>query len=63
MAISKTARRLRIRRGIRRKISGTTDIPRVSVFRSNKGIYAQVIDDIKGVTLISASSAEMVRKR
>ncbi len=62
MAISKTARRLRIRRGIRRKISGTTDIPRVSVFRSNKGIYAQVIDDIKGVTLISASSAEMGKK-
>ena len=59
MAISKTARRLRIKRGIRRKISGTNEIPRISVFRSNKGIYAQVIDDIKGATLISASSAEM----
>jgi len=62
MAISKTARRSRIKRGIRRKISGTTDIPRISVFRSNKGIYAQVIDDIKGSTLISASSVEMGKK-
>ena len=62
MAITKTARRLRIRRGIRNKISGTGEIPRISVFRSNKGIYAQVIDDIKGVTLIAASSAEMGKR-
>ncbi|MEM9324190.1 MAG: 50S ribosomal protein L18 [Bacteroidota bacterium] len=62
MAITKTARRTRIRKGIRRKISGTGDIPRISVFRSNKGIYAQVIDDIKGATLVAASSAEMGKK-
>ena len=62
MAITKTARRLRIKRGIRKQISGTTEVPRISVFRSNKGIYAQVIDDIKGATLISASSLEMGKK-
>ena len=55
MAITKTARRKRIRLGIRRKLSGTAERPRVSVFKSNKAIYAQVIDDTKGVTLASAS--------
>ena len=59
MATSKSENRLRIRRGIRRKISGTTDRPRLSVFKSNKFIYAQIIDDTKGVTLASASSPEM----
>ncbi|HHU20817.1 MAG TPA: 50S ribosomal protein L18 [Acholeplasma sp.] len=43
---------------IRRHIKGTADIPRLNVFRSNKYIYAQIIDDIKGVTLVSASSLE-----
>lgn len=43
---------------IRKKISGTTGKPRVSVFRSNKQIYAQVIDDLNGATLLSASSKE-----
>lgn len=48
--------RSRIRRRIRGKISGTADRPRLSVFRSNKQIYAQVIDDVAGKTLAAASS-------
>ena len=43
---------------IRNKISGTPDMPRLNVFRSNKQIYAQLIDDVNGVTLASASSLE-----
>lgn len=53
---SKLSRRDRIRKGIRLRITGTTEQPRLSVFRSNKGIYAQVINDVNGVTLASASS-------
>ena len=52
----KLVRRQRIRRSIRSKISGTASKPRFSVYRSNKQIYAQLIDDINGVTLASASS-------
>lgn len=59
MAISKTARRNRLRKGIRRKISGTAERPRVSVFKSNKGIYVQVIDDVNGKTLASSSTKEL----
>ena len=59
MAITKESRRLRIRRGIRNKIAGTADRPRLSVFKSNKAIYAQLIDDTKGVTLSAANSAEL----
>mgnify|MGYP000412764529 CR=1 FL=1 len=59
MAVSKLQRRKRIKLGIRRKISGTTTRPRVSVFRSNKAIYGQLIDDINGTTLVSASSKEL----
>ena len=58
MATKKDSRRLRIRRGIRTKVSGTTGKPRLSVFRSNKEIYAQLIDDVNGLTLLSASSRE-----
>lgn len=58
MALAKLERRSRIRMRIRKKISGTTGKPRVSVFRSNKQIYAQVIDDLNGATLLSASSKE-----
>ncbi|BDD00063.1 50S ribosomal protein L18 [Persicobacter psychrovividus] len=54
----KIARRLRIRRGIRRKISGTAQRPRLSVYKSNTAISAQLIDDINGVTLASATSVE-----
>lgn len=56
MAFSKIKRRAKIKRSIRKKISGTTQVPRLSVFRSNKQIYAQVIDDSKGETLVAASS-------
>ena len=59
MATTKLRRRLRIKKGIRRKISGTPEKPRVSIFRSNRAIYAQVIDDINGRTLISASSKDL----
>lgn len=59
MAISKTDRRLRIRRGIRNKVSGTADRPRLSVYRSNKNIYAQLIDDEAGKTLASSNSWEL----
>jgi len=48
--------------GVRKKISGTTDRPRLSVFRSNTGIYAQIIDDIKGVTIAAASTVELGKK-
>lgn len=59
MALSKTNRRKRIRLGIRRNVAGTAEIPRLSVFRSNKAIYAQLIDDISGHTLVAASSTEI----
>jgi large subunit ribosomal protein L18 len=56
MALSKTKRRAKIKRRIRKNIFGSTEQPRLSVFRSNKQIYAQIIDDSTGKTLISASS-------
>src|SRR5574343_251252 len=58
MAFSKLNRRAKIKRRIRKKISGTSKVPRLSVFRSNKEIYAQLIDDVNGVTLAAASSRE-----
>jgi large subunit ribosomal protein L18 len=58
MATKKETRRVRIKKSIRKRISGTADTPRLSVFRSNKEIYAQVIDDLSGKTLLSASSKE-----
>jgi large subunit ribosomal protein L18 len=58
MAKTKQERRLRTKRGIRAKISGTASRPRISVFRSNKNIYAQLIDDGSGVTLAAASSLD-----
>jgi len=56
MAITKENRRQTLRYRVRNKISGTASRPRLSVFRSNKDIYAQLIDDVKGVTLVAASS-------
>ncbi|MEL6676249.1 MAG: 50S ribosomal protein L18 [Bacteroidota bacterium] len=53
---NKTLRRSRIRRRIRTNMSGTEAKPRLSIFRSNKQIYAQIIDDTKGQTLVSCSS-------
>ena len=44
---------------VRRKISGTNEVPRLNVFRSNAQIFAQIIDDEKGVTLVSSSSLEL----
>ncbi|QNR23352.1 50S ribosomal protein L18 [Croceimicrobium hydrocarbonivorans] len=58
MALTKTERRTRIRNRIRKKVSGTNSIPRLSVFRSNKEIYAQLIDDVSGKTLAAASSLD-----
>lgn len=56
--ISKILKRTKARRRIRGKISGTAQRPRLSVFRSNKEIYAQLIDDLNAVTLVSASSRD-----
>ena len=53
MALTKLQRRNRIKNRIRKVVSGTAAKPRLSVFRSNKGISAQLIDDVAGVTLIS----------
>lgn len=58
MALSKLERRTRIKRRIRKIITGTAAKPRLSVFRSNKEIYAQIIDDVNGVTLASVSSRD-----
>ncbi|MEE4117201.1 MAG: 50S ribosomal protein L18 [Marinilabiliaceae bacterium] len=58
MALTKVERRTRIRRRIRKKLSGTADCPRLAVFRSNKQVYVQVIDDNTGKTLAAASSKE-----
>lgn len=55
---SKLVRRQKIRHSIRKKVAGTSAKPRLSVFRSNADIYVQLIDDVNGVTLASASSAD-----
>ncbi len=59
MATKKRESRLKIKRRVRGKISGTADLPRLSVYRSNKQIYAQIIDDTSGRTLASASSVKI----
>lgn len=59
MATQKDLRRLRIRQGIRKKIKGTAERPRLTVYKSNSAIYAQLIDDVKGHTLAAASSQEL----
>ena len=59
MSINKEKRRLKIRKSIRSKISGTKERPRVSVFKSNKAIYSQIIDDLSGSTLVSCSSVDI----
>lgn len=58
MALSTLERRIRIKRRIRKRVSGTANRPRMTVFRSNKQIYVQLIDDLAGVTLVSASSMD-----
>lgn len=62
MATTKYLRRQRIRRGIRKKIMGTAERPRLSVFRSNNEIYAQLINDDNGNTLASATSLKIDKK-
>ncbi len=52
----KTTRRLRRKRGLKKRIFGTAERPRLTVFRSSKHIYAQIIDDVSGATICSASS-------
>jgi large subunit ribosomal protein L18 len=56
---TKVERRNKIKQRVRSKIQGTSERPRLTVFRSNKQIYAQVIDDTKGVTLASFSSLKL----
>ena len=56
MALTKVERRTRIKNRVRKIVSGTADRPRLSVFRSNKQIYAQLIDDLQGTTLLAVSS-------
>ena len=58
MQLTKLKRRKRIHSRVRKNISGTPEQPRLNVFRSNKFIYAQLIDDVNGVTLAQASSFE-----
>lgn len=58
MALTKNQRRLRIKNRIRKVVSGTEARPRLAVYRSNKEIYAQVIDDLTGKTISAASSRD-----
>jgi large subunit ribosomal protein L18 len=62
MANVKQERRARIKAGVRKRIEGTTERPRLSVFKSNSAIYAQLIDDSKGATIVAASSVELDKK-
>ena len=58
MALTKNERRIRIKSRIRKVVSGTESRPRLAVFRSNKEIYAQVVDDVTGKTIAAASSRD-----
>lgn len=58
MSLTKPERRQRIRFRIRKTISGSATKPRLSVFRSNKEIYAQLIDDVNGVALLAFASSK-----
>ena len=58
MSLSRSEKRQRIKYRIRKTINGTASSPRLSVFRSNKEIYAQIVDDVNGVTLLSVSSRD-----
>ncbi|MEO8149094.1 MAG: 50S ribosomal protein L18 [Bacteroidia bacterium] len=62
MQLRKTLRRDAIRKRIRKQLAGNAVRPRLSVYRSNKAIYAQVIDDIKGHTIVAASSRALTEK-
>jgi large subunit ribosomal protein L18 len=56
MALTKRERRLKIKQRIRKRINGTNERPRMTVFRSNKQIYVQLVNDLTGETVVSASS-------
>ncbi len=58
MALTKAKRRQRIKYRIRKRLSGSGERPRMTVYRSNKQIYVQLVDDVTGQTLVSASSKE-----
>ncbi len=58
MALTKADRRQRIKYRIRKRLSGSGECPRMTVYRSNKQIYVQLVDDVSGQTLVSASSKE-----
>ena len=58
MALTKSEHRVRRHRRVRKKVSGTAERPRLAVFRSNKHIYVQAIDDLAGRTIASASTME-----
>ncbi|MGQ8338662.1 50S ribosomal protein L18 [Sunxiuqinia sp. A32] len=58
MALTKQERRYRIKKRIRKIISGTAEKPRLSIFRSNKQVYAQLINDLEGTTLLAVSSLD-----
>jgi large subunit ribosomal protein L18 len=59
---TKETRRIKIKKSVRSKVSGTAERPRLTVFRSNRQIYAQVIDDRTGKTLAAASSLKLTDK-
>lgn len=59
MAFDRIARRRKIKQRVRKRVSGTPERPRLSVFRSNTGMYAQIINDEAGLTLVSASSLKV----
>jgi len=56
--LNKIERRTRIKMRVRKKVNGTGEMPRMTVFRSNRQIYVQFVDDVKGVTLATASSKD-----
>lgn len=58
MALTKAKRRQRIKYRIRKRLSGSGERPRMTVYRSNKQIYVQLVDDLAGATLVAASSKE-----
>ncbi len=58
MALTKQERRVRIKHRIRKNLAGTQEKPRLTVYRSNKQIYAQLVDDIQHKTIVAASSLE-----
>ena len=58
MALTESQRRIRIKQRIRKRVSGTTETPRMSVYRSNKQIYVQIVDDSTNKTLASASTQD-----